>query len=46
MAHTVKSFHVIERTEKHIKGWVSSEDDVNAVIEAHSIDTGSQFVTW
>lgn len=45
MAHTVTSFNLIERTEKYIKRLVSSEDDVNAVIEAPSIETGSQLVS-
>ena len=45
MAHTGKSFNLIKKTEKYIKRLASSEDDVNAVIEAPSIETGSQLVS-
>lgn len=46
MADTVAGFVLESRDENFIRGWVSSEDTLNQVIEAHSIHTGCQFVSW
>jgi hypothetical protein len=46
MVEAVEGFTLIEKSNELLKGWVSSEEALQEVLEAHAIQTGSNFVSW
>ena len=46
MAETVEGFNLIYKSDEVIKGWVKNTADLKRKMEAHAIDTGTQFVSW
>jgi hypothetical protein len=36
----------LKNDEEYIGGWVSTEEELNRELEAHSIHTGTLYVSW
>lgn len=43
---SIPEFTILKATSSIIIGWVPNEDILDEVLEVHSIETLSQFVSW